>query len=186
MRVLQGRHAIALAAGVFALLLAACGTESGRVESANGEDGGSAPVVVGALPPPSPVRPPVLANYPKTIEDSKPNGAALYLYKQAQEARAGGRNDQAAALLQRALHVEPRNPFIWQSLAEAQLTLQQPDQAESAARKSSSLARGNPYVDAGNWRIIAAARQAQNDAQGALAAQAQADQAARAIGGDGH
>jgi hypothetical protein len=124
-----------------------------------------------------------LATFPKTIQDSSISSAALYLYKQAQTARANGHADQALALLQRALHVDPRNPFIWQALAESQLNLQQADQAEAAAQKSSSLARGNPYVDAGNWRIIAAARQAQGDAAGAVRAQAQADQVARALSG---
>lgn len=171
-----------LAGLVTALLLTACVTDQGQGEHSS-------------VPPPSnevqiPMNPPPsappgarlpLATYPKTIQDSGVSSAALYLYKEAQSARAAGRADHALALLQRALHVDPRNPFIWQALADTQLNLQQPDQAEGAAQKSSSLARGNPYVDAGNWRIIAAARQAQGDASGSLRAQAQADQAARAI-----
>ncbi len=142
---------------------------------------GAPPSQSPSVPPPVIQSPPLQTNYPKTIQDSGVSSAALYLYKQAQAARAAGHADQALALLQRALHVDPRNAFIWQSLADTQLNLQQPDQAEAAAQKSSSLGRGNPYVDAGNWRIIAAARQAQGDTSGAMRAQAQADQSARAL-----
>jgi predicted Zn-dependent protease len=165
------------------VLLAACVTDQGQSQRSSSPPPPSTDIQVPMNLPPSPQtgeRPPA-ANLPKTIQDSGVSSAALYLYKEAQSARAAGRADHALALLQRALHVDPRNPFIWQALADTQLNLQQPDQAESAAQKSSSLARGNPYVDAGNWRIIAAARQAQGDASGALRAQAQADQAARAL-----
>lgn len=179
-----------------AVTLTACFSDPSRVEGSfeqsnlpppPSSNAGSTTPANTSLPMPSAQSPPIdsaaLAAFPKTIQDSGISSAAFYLYKQAQTARASGQSDQALALLQRALHVDPRNPFIWQALAESQLNLQQADQAEAAAQKSSSLARGNPYVDAGNWRIIAAARQAQGDAAGALRAQAQADQVARALSG---
>lgn len=181
---------MAAAVLVSGALLAGCATEQGQIESSStaGGGGSAAPamgpgsVIPGAgtiIPPVTP--PPVLQNYPRTIQDSSAGKAVLSLYKQAQDARAAGHSDQAEALLERALHIESRNPFVWQALAGAHMDLKHADQAESAAQKSTSLARGNPYVEAGNWRLIAAARQARGDSGGAVQAQARADDIARAL-----
>jgi tetratricopeptide (TPR) repeat protein len=131
--------------------------------------------------PPAVIQPPVGANYPRTIQESEAGPAVLSLYKQAQDARAANHPDRAEALLERALHIESRNAFVWQSLAGVRLDLNHPDQAVSTAQKSNSLARGNPYIVAGNWRLIAAARQALGDSSGAVEAQAQADGIARSL-----
>ncbi|MBX6420538.1 MAG: tetratricopeptide repeat protein [Nevskia sp.] len=172
-----------------ALLLAACATEQGRVSTTTVQppvtttpDAGAILPGAGIVGAPGITRPsPALPNYPKSIQDSGATPGVLALYRQAQEARAAGHADQAEAALERALHLDPRNPFVWQALADAHLALNQADQAEAAAQKSTSLAHGNPYVEAGNWRLIAAARQARGDSDGALQAQARADDIARAL-----
>lgn len=177
------------AAAALAVLVSACATQQGQVESATPQPSIQTAAGGGLLPGagtaglPSVVQPPSLANYPKTIEDSNPGPAVLSLYRQAQAERAAGHADQADAALGRALHIEPRNPFVWQALAGVKLDLKDPDQAENAAQRSTSLAHGNPYVEAGNWRLIASARQARGDSSGAVQAQARADGIARSLSG---
>jgi tetratricopeptide (TPR) repeat protein len=176
-----------------ATALAACATQHGQVETATrnapaivspgGPQGGAAApgIIQPPQPPgggPTPARP---FSYPRTVQESGASSAVLALYRQAQEARAAGKPDQAGAFLERALRIDARNPFIWQSLAGVHLDLQQPEQAESAAQKSTSLGHGNPYVEAGNWRIIASARQARGDATGAMQAQARAEEVGRTV-----
>ncbi|MBZ4341402.1 hypothetical protein LAM87_24310, partial [Mycobacterium tuberculosis] len=62
------------------------------------------------------------------------------------------------------------------------LAAQQAEQAESEARKSNSLGKRNPYLEAENWRIIAAARAQRGDANGAAEARARQDEAQQLIG----
>ena len=73
---------------------------------------------------------------------------------------AAGRLATAAASLERALRIEPKNPRLWQELAR--LRLQQGDlaQAESLAARSNSFAGGEPALRAENQRIIEQARAA--------------------------
>lgn len=111
-----------------------------------------------------------LPSYPRTAEEIS-GAAVISLFKQARTARDQGRPDQAAAALERALRIEPRNYFLWSALAGTQLERGNIDQAESVALKSNSLARGNVYAELENWRIIAAAREARGDAAAALSAQ---------------
>jgi tetratricopeptide (TPR) repeat protein len=111
-----------------------------------------------------------LSSYPRAAEDI--SGAAVTsLVTQARELLATDRLDQAAATLERALRIEPRNAFVWSLLAQTQLRRDNYEQAESVAQKANSLARGNPYVELENWRVIAAARSGRGDAIGALQAQ---------------
>ena len=86
---------------------------------------------------------------------------------QARALMSAGKPEQAVANLETALGIEPRNPFVWQQLAAAHLQQHLPDQAENQAQRSNSFARGNPYIEVENWRVIAAARQAQGDLAGA-------------------
>ena len=83
---------------------------------------------------------------------------------------AAGRLPNAAASLERALRIEPRNPRLWQELARVRL--QQGDfvQAESVATRSNSWAGSDNALRAENWRLIAQAREARGDSEGAKAA----------------
>lgn len=140
-----------------------------------------------SLPPPSapvpivPAAPPPPA-YPKTAAEIS-GQAVVSLMKQAETDRAAGRFEQASANLERAQRIEPRNYFVWSALASLYLAQGLNDQAESVALKSTSLARGNVYVDLENWKTIAASRQARGDAIGALQARAKVDELQRGLGG---
>ena len=189
---------VPIAATLAVALLSACASDEGRVQSwgpapppksstivsgngSGGGGGGGALVPGGAAYMPPAVTPQPGQNYPRTIQESGAGPAVLSLYKQAQDARANGHPDQAEALLERAVHIDPRNPFVWQALAGVHMDQKQYDQVEGPASKSNAVARGNPYVEAGNWRLIASARQARGDSGGAVQAQARADDIARAL-----
>jgi len=83
---------------------------------------------------------------------------------------AAGRLANAAASIERALRIEPRNPRLWQELARVRLKQGDYVQTESTAARSNSWAGGDNALRAENWRLIARARDARGDAEGAKAA----------------
>ena len=83
---------------------------------------------------------------------------------------AAGRLANAAATLERALRIEPRNPRLWYELARVRLKQGQYAQAESVAARSNSWAGSDNALRAENWRLIAEARTARGDAEGARTA----------------
>lgn len=68
--------------------------------------------------------------------------------------------EQAAALLERALRIEPRNAHLWHRLAKIRLQQGRYGMAESLAQKSSALAKDDAELKQRNTEIINAARQA--------------------------
>ncbi|PTU32116.1 tetratricopeptide repeat protein [Stenotrophobium rhamnosiphilum] len=116
----------------------------------------------------------VLPNFPKSA-DAISGPAVLSLLRSAQSARAAGQYAQAAGSLERALRIEPRNYFVWSTLADTYLRQKSYDQAESVAQKSNSIARGNVYVLQENWRVIRDSRTARNNPAGAAEAQSRID-----------
>ncbi len=149
-----------------------------------------------AYPPPQPYPPPTGQQPPDTQtpppavpEPSPPDNvpapprtaaevsgpAVVALMSRAEQRAQGGDLDSAAASLERALDLEPRNPFVYQRLAAMRLQQGQPQQGEALARKANSLAGENPYLRSGNWRLIAKARSVQGDSVGASSASSRAD-----------
>ncbi len=68
--------------------------------------------------------------------------------------------EQAAAFLERALRIEPRNAHLWHRLAKIRLQQGRYGMAESLAQKSSALAKSDAELKQRNTEIINAARQA--------------------------
>lgn len=95
------------------------------------------------------------------------NRAVVSLLNQAQAESDAGKHDAAGASLERALRIEPRNPWVWQELAQVRLAEGQYDKAISLARKSNSFAGKKHRVQAENWQVIGKARVAQGDSVGA-------------------
>lgn len=170
-----------------ALLLIGCVSRApapvpGRVLTPEAAPGTAEGVVPGAPttvpgsptePVPVPeVRPPLLPSHPRSIEASGASAPVLSLVRSAREARKTGKLEAAASSLERALRIEPRNPWVWQALAGLHLQQGQPEQAESEAQKSNSLARRNPWIEVENWRLLSAARQQRGNAAGAAQAEA--------------
>ena len=96
--------------------------------------------------------------------------AVVSLVTSARADAEAGRLVQAAASLERALRIEPRNPHLWQELARVRLKQGDYAQVESVAARSNSWAGSDSRLRAENWRLIAQAREARGDAAGARAA----------------
>jgi len=110
-------------------------------------------------PPPSP--------YPLSGPGHAETPAIASLMDSARADTTGGRLANAAASLERALRIEPRNPRLWQELSRVRLLQRDYVQAESCAARSNSWAGSDDALRADNWRLIAQARQARGDSDGA-------------------
>jgi predicted Zn-dependent protease len=118
---------------------------------------------------PAPVSEPVPAPVPAPAPPPQTPAVASLLASARTDA-AAGRLVSAAASLERALRIEPRNPLLWQELARVRLRQGDYAQAESVAARSNSWAGNDTRLRAENWRLIAQAREARGDAAGARAA----------------
>jgi cytochrome c-type biogenesis protein CcmH/NrfG len=96
--------------------------------------------------------------------------AVASLVENARLDASAGRLGNAAASLERAIRLEPRNARLWQELARLRLQQRDYAQAESVALRSNSFARADPALRVENWSIIAEARERRGDAGGAQAA----------------
>jgi cytochrome c-type biogenesis protein CcmH/NrfG len=94
--------------------------------------------------------------------------------REAEASSASGSLDEAAATLERAIRIQPRNAQLWHKLAEVRLKQYQPGLAEDLAKKSNVLAKDDSELARQNWAIIADARRKKGDQQGAADADAKA------------
>lgn len=94
------------------------------------------------------------------------NRAVIALLDQAQTDSGAGHREAADASLERALNIEPRNPWLWHQLAQLRLAQGQYAQAITLAGKSNSFAGSQNDVQAANWQVIGQARVAQGDPAG--------------------
>jgi tetratricopeptide (TPR) repeat protein len=86
---------------------------------------------------------------------SKPtSGTVLALLSQAKEQEKAGSPEKAAAVLERALRIEPNNAQLWYRLALLRLQQGQLDLAKSLAAKSNSLAQGDDDLQVKNRTIM--------------------------------
>lgn len=117
---------------------------------------------------------------PSTPDEPLPprsdNTAVVALLETARQDTAAGRLESAAATLERALRIEPRNASLWNQLARVRLQQGQPGQTIQLATKSNSLATDNNRLRADNWRLIGEARASRGDHAGAEAAFAKAEE----------
>ena len=95
------------------------------------------------------------------------SAAVAALLDDARAAEEAGRYGRAAASLERALKVAPRDPRLWHRLAVVRYRQGRLAAAESLALRSVSLASAAPGLDARSWRVVAAVRQARGDRAGA-------------------
>jgi Tfp pilus assembly protein PilF len=138
--------------------------------------------LTGCATAPEPEPAPVEQAAPPPVEQPpapKENVAIAGLMESARADAAAGRLSNAAASLERALRIEPRNPRLWQELARVRL--QQGDylQAEGLAQRSNTWGGADNRLRAENWRLIAESRRARGDADGARKAQNLAEQLSR-------
>lgn len=102
------------------------------------------------------------------------NTAVAALMKNAREDMSAGRLGAAAANVERALRIEPRNANLWHELARINLHQDEPARAAQFAAKSNALAGDDVALRAANWRVIGQARAQNGDHAGAEAAFAEA------------
>ena len=88
----------------------------------------------------------------------KENVAIAGLMQSARDDAAAGRLVQAAATLERALRIEPRNPRLWHELAKVRLRQGDGAQAANLAARSNSFAGSDSQLRAANQAIIEQAR----------------------------
>ena len=134
-----------------------------------------------AVPAPAQTRPyvpppgmplPVPSQETAAVRSQPP--AVVALLDQAEVQANAGELEPAAASLERAIRIDPRNPVLWYHLATVRLSQGESAQAEQLAVKSNSFAAGNRTQQARNWRLIAQARREQNNTGGAAAAEQRA------------
>lgn len=102
--------------------------------------------------------------------DEQLDGPVLALLTSAQKQYGDGDLNGAAASLERAQRIAPREPQVLYRLAEVRLQQGNPAQAEQLARRGLSYANGRPTIQAGLWELIAKSREAQGDQAGAAQA----------------
>ena len=111
------------------------------------------------VPPLGAPQPPIEARpLPEPRPGPKENVAVAGLVDSARSDAAAGRLPNAAASLERALRIEPRNPRLWQELARVRLKQGDFVQAENLAARSNSYAGSDSGLRAENTRIIEDAR----------------------------
>lgn len=127
--------------------------------------------------PPTPTAPPgmqasqpageavVVGPEPKPVMSG--NRAVVALLDRAELDSKAGKREAAGAALERALRIEPRNPWLWLELAQVRLAEGQYAQAITLAQKSNSFAGRQLRVQSENWQVIGQARVAQGDSAGA-------------------
>jgi hypothetical protein len=129
-----------------------------------------------AVPAPAPAPPPAVAVVrpvpdlpeapPGSVETTPPPGrtsppvspASQTLLTQSRGHQAAGRYEQAAAAIERALRIEPRQPVLWLELGNIRLKEGDYAQAEGLGRKALSLATGDAALTAQAEQLIGAAK----------------------------
>jgi hypothetical protein len=128
-----------------------------------------------AAPARPPAAPPPVSPQPRGSAPTPPPSAAVVALLDTAEQRArAGNLDNAAAVLERALRLEPQNALLWHRLATVRLQQGQFAQAASLAAKSNTLAGNNRQLQASNWDTIAQAQEQLGAAAAARAAREKA------------
>ncbi|WP_130905728.1 tetratricopeptide repeat protein [Pseudomonas sp. Sample_22] len=90
------------------------------------------------------------------------NSASTTLIETASRQYENGQLDQAAATLERALHIQPNNPATLHYLGVLRLQQGQYQQAETLAARSNMRVGNNVQLRNRNFQLIQAAQQAQS------------------------
>lgn len=131
------------------------------------------PYAVDLPPPESPALTP--PPEPKVFTMSAPP-AVMALQTDIEGNLKSGKYPDAAAALERAIRIQPKNAELWHVLADVRLKQQQPGLAEDLAKKSNLLAKSNAELIRSNWRLIAESRRQKGDMAGAADAMDKARQ----------
>jgi tetratricopeptide (TPR) repeat protein len=164
-------------------IAAACSTGPKADIETTGVSAKAAPTRAAAVEPRVATGSAARTEHPKRPEgNSKPpiGEAATALIKQAEDYARAGVDEKAAASLERAVGIEPNNPWIWHYLGVLRMQQTRWQEAQDIAIKSISLAGGNKQILGGNWKVIAIARAKLGDNAGAVVAERRAQNYLRA------
>ncbi len=118
------------------------------------------------------------AHIPQTSAPAPATGSvtapAESLMKEADRQAQAKDYSAAAATLERALRIEPRNAYLWNRLARVRLEQGQYHLASGLADRSNALAGSAAQLKQDNWGIIATARRQTGDSAGAAEAERKA------------
>jgi tetratricopeptide (TPR) repeat protein len=137
----------------------------------------SEPVTLEALEPSVPTPPPASELTPfEPAEATAPLSPAVNaLVLAANQNSKAGDLDSAAASIERAIRIEPRNAALFYKLALLRLKQSKPHLAEDLAKKSALLASTDNTLKKDCWLLIAHVREMQQDFAGAKEAREKAD-----------
>jgi len=125
------------------------------------------PVVVTPEPPP-PTPPPAVIEPPPAPAEP-PAVITEALVEEATRLDLGGSPGEAEAAIERAIRVEPQRGELWLLLAQLRLRNGTAASAEQTARKALLFLRRGSAEERAAWLLIADARTALGDADGARA-----------------
>jgi len=128
--------------------------------------------VIGGCATAPPVSHPTVLSAAAASGEEHANTAVVALLDDAEIREQAGAYEQSAAVLERALRLEPRNAMLWHRLARVRLKQGQWQNAVDLAAKSNSLAGGDGELQNWNWAVIAEAKLRLGDDEGAAAASA--------------
>ncbi len=100
---------------------------------------------------------------------------AMKLLRQARDQAAQGYGELASSTLERAISIEPDNPWLWHRLAVLRMQLKHWAQSVELANRSIALADGNQRLIGGNWLVISLALEGAGDMEGAKRAKKHSD-----------
>ena len=86
--------------------------------------------------------------------DSESREAVQALVTSSRSSRASGDYALALADVERAIRIEPRNPYLWLELGEIHLSRNDPGQAAAMARKAASVAGPDRAAKAAAERLL--------------------------------
>lgn len=106
---------------------------------------------------PAVVKPKNMVDEKREAVSKKKESVIIALLDDAKLFSKKGQSEKAAATIERALRIEPKNALLWHHLATVRMQQQQWQQAIVMARKSNALAKNNKQLRSDNWALIAAA-----------------------------
>ncbi len=148
-----------LAAAVLALFLSGCAGVRGPAPKPVVTKPPEPAEVVVAKPAKRPTVIPAPLPEPPARPAPPTNDTVLALLSDARSQAESGNLAAAAANLERAIRIDPRNAQLWNQLAHVRLKQKKYSLAASLAAKSNSLSAGNAALLSDNRAIIEQARQ---------------------------
>ncbi len=119
-------------------------------------------------------KPPPQATVPEpgSTRYATPTASApvLALLDEARDKAQQGDAEQAAVTLERAIQIEPQNPWLWHRLAVLRLQQGHWDAAIELAKRSNALAKANHRLLGGNWKVIGLAQRGAGHSEAAATA----------------